>query len=197
MDIRLGLIEGVAFSVVFVEKRPIMIVVLQIGVREEAIEVLLRVDAFSVIFAVPERTFVFITIDVAYDTKDEMTVEDAHFSGFRSVSDSLPFSSSSLKLTLVDLMLEDLSTMEMLESVLKLPDVLRGVGDEHAITMQHVVFPFSDVLDAVAVLLLDCFKVLVLSFELAWYFLELIVRQCQLMVKLKIELLQPFVHLAD
>lgn len=94
-------------------------------------------------------------------------------------------------------MLEDLSTMEMLKSELKLADVLRGVGDEHSITMQHVVFPFSDILDAVAVLLLDSFKVLVFSFELAWYFLELVVGQCQLMVKLKIELLQPVVDLAD
>lgn len=94
-------------------------------------------------------------------------------------------------------MLEDLSTMKMLESVLKLPDVLRGVGDEHSITMQHVVFPFSDVLDAVAILLFDSFKVLVFSFELAWYFLELVVGQCQLMVKLKIELLQSVIDLTD
>lgn len=63
--------------------------------------------------------------------------------------------------------------------------------------MQHVVFPFSDVLDAMAVLLLDSFKVLVFSFKLAWYFLELVVGQCQLMVKLKIKLLQPIIDLAD
>lgn len=79
MDIRFGLIQGVAFSVVFVQKRPSMIAVLQVGVREEAVKVLLRVNAFAVVFTVPERTFVFITIDVANDTKDEMSVEDAHF----------------------------------------------------------------------------------------------------------------------
>lgn len=80
MDIRFGLIQGIAFSVVFVQKRPGIIAVLQVGVREEAVEVLLRVNAFTVVLAMPECTFVFITIDVANDTKDEMSVEDAHFS---------------------------------------------------------------------------------------------------------------------
>lgn len=112
-----------------------MVAILEVRVSEKAVEVLLRVNAFAMIFAVPQRTSVFIAIDVADDTKDEISVKDAHFSWFRSVSNSLSFPSSCLKLTIVDLIFEDLSAMKMLESVLKLSNVLRGVRDEHAIAM--------------------------------------------------------------
>ena len=175
MDVGLSLIESIPFSVVLVKDRPSVVAVFQGRVREDGVEVLLSVDAFAVVLAVPERPSVLITIDVANHSEYKMPVENAHFCGLRRVSDSLPLPSACLKLSLVYLMLENLSAVEVLESESKLSDVLGGIGDKHAIPVQHVVLPLSDVFDAMAILLLDSFEVLVLSFELAWNFLELVV----------------------
>lgn len=147
--------------------------------------------------AVFERASVLVTIDVVYHSKDEMSVEDTHLCRFWCVSNSLTFSSACFKLSLIHFMLEDFPAMEVFESQPKLSYVLGGVGDEHAITVQHVVLPLADVLDAVTVLLLYCLEVEVLSLELVGDFFELIVEECQLVVELKVQLLQFIVHLTD
>lgn len=187
MDLRLSLVEHIAFSVILVQYCPSIVAVPQIGVSKKGIVIFLIFDSLSMVFAMPERSSVLVAIDVVDYSKDEASVEDTHLCRFWRVSHTLPFPSACLKLSLIHFLFEDLPAVEMLESKPKLPNVLGGVGDEHTVAMQHVILPLTDVLDAMTILLLDCFEVEVLSLEIAGNFFELIVKECQIVIKLKVQ----------
>jgi hypothetical protein len=65
-----------------------------------------------------------------------MAIEDTHLGWFICVTHSFALSSSSFEFTLVNLMLEDLSAMEMLEPEPKLSYILGSIGNQHSIPVQ-------------------------------------------------------------
>jgi hypothetical protein len=89
-------------------------------------------------------------------------------------------------------MLEDLSAVKVLESVSKLADVLGSIRYKYTVTMQKIVLPFTNIFNSMVILLLYCLKVGIILLIRTWNLLELIVKQCKLMIELKIQLLQPF-----
>lgn len=121
-----------------------------------------------------------------------MSTKNTNLSWLLSVPHSLSLPPARLELPLVNLMLEDLSAVKVLESVSKLADVLGSIRYKYTVTMQKIVLPFTNIFNSMVILLLYCLKVGIILLIRTWNLLELIVKQCKLMIELKIQLLQPF-----
>lgn len=91
-------------------------------------------------------------IKIYYITLFKFLIKVTPFSTIRSISDSETLSSASLKLSLVDLIFEDFSSMIVFESKLKLTDILGCVRKQNTVTMNMIIEPFSNVLYSIVIL---------------------------------------------
>lgn len=56
--------------------------------------------------------------------------------------------------------------------------------------MEEIIFPLANILNSMVIFLLYSFKIGIVPLILVGYFLKLIIKQCQFMIKLKIQLLK-------
>lgn len=135
-----------------------------------------KAKANSIISIILQRTLICIIILISNQSVYQISIKNTTLCLFLSISNSPTFTSTSIKLSLVNLMRKYLPAMKLLQPIFKLPNILKSVRNENAIAMEKSIFPLSNIFNSMIILLFDCFKTIVLSFELRGNILKLVIR---------------------
>lgn len=140
------------------------------------------------IFITFQSAKIVVSIRIDDTAINQISIKQAFLCWLFCIFHSNSSSPSGLKFSLVNLLLEDLSAMKVLESISKLADILWSIWNEHSVAMDQAVLPLANVFNSMLIFLLCCLQVVKLG--AIWSWAKDIIRQGQVVIKLKVKFLQ-------